>query len=373
MYICPDARDWLTLCFLPGVGCALMNRLVDGLGGAPAVLTAGDDVARLPGIGPAVTRLFTSTKALTEAREKAGRELQTVKDSSISLISRDCSLYPPSLAAIADPPVLLYAKGNLDCLKSRCVAVVGSRAATTYGQRMAQGFARGLASAGCTVVSGLAYGIDAQAHDGALAAGGKTIAVLGCGIDVVYPAAHRQLYERIHQQGTLISEYPLGSRPEGFRFPVRNRIISGLSAGVVVVEAAIKSGSLITARLALDQGREVFAVPGRIDSLRSAGCHRLVQQGAFLAHSVDDVLHELGFSGQLPATDEETRPGAEEPLSAEAEQLLQLLDVYPLGIDLLLNQSGLEASVLYDLLLDLELKGHIRQLPSQQYQLVRKV
>ncbi|NLB07392.1 MAG: DNA-protecting protein DprA, partial [Desulfobulbaceae bacterium] len=245
------------------------------------------------------------------------------------------------------------------------------RAASDYGRRVAALLAGDLAAQGLTVVSGAAYGIDAAAHRAALVAGGRTAAVLGCGVDVAYPRTHADLLREIADQGVLLSEYPLGTRPEGFRFPARNRIISGLVQGVVVVEATEKSGSLITARLALDQGREVFAVPGRIDSPKSTGAHRLIQQGARLVQTVQDILDELSWEGRLAAPVPAMAPDAPRARLAPGEQsLLDSLDTYPRDIDTLVRQTGLPVGEIHALLLQLELSGLVRQLPGKLYERV---
>jgi DNA processing protein len=266
----------------------------------------------------------------------------------------------------------LYVQGNCACLQKPAVAIIGSRAASSYGKRISAQLAHELARAGIVVVSGLAAGIDGHAHKGCLEDGGETVAVLGCGVDVVYPRVHAGLYRQVSGQGVLVSEYPLGTPPDGFRFPARNRIISGLSLGVIVVEATRKSGSLITARLALDQGREVFAVPGRIDSKKSEGTHWLIQQGAHLVQTVRDVLEELELAVSLHVVDPDPVAGTvSDDLSGQEKQLYSCIGVYPTDIDALSVQSGLSPGTLHDLLLRLELKGCIRQLPGQQYERVK--
>lgn len=303
------------------------------------------------------------------ARERARRELGLLAERNIALVCPDDSRYPALLRTIADPPALLYCKGDLECLARPAVAVVGSRAASTYGRRIAFELAGELARRGICVVSGMALGIDGEAHRGALAAGGSTIGVLGCGIDVVYPRRHGQLYREMEARGLLVSEYALGDRPEGFRFPERNRIISGLALGVVVVEAGIQSGSLITARLALEQGREVFAVPGRVDSAKSRGAHRLLQEGAKLVQGADDIFEELYLLQTAGGTaDQAAAAPSAAPESGDEQLLLSCLDVYPATIDELVRESGLRQADVFDLLLRLELKGMVRQLPGQQYE-----
>ncbi|HSL39406.1 MAG TPA: DNA-processing protein DprA, partial [Desulforhopalus sp.] len=246
-----------------------------------------------------------------------------------------------------------------------------SRAATTYGRRVAFSLARELATQGVTVTSGLALGIDSEAHAGAVAGGGNTVAVLGCGLDVVYPLANRQLYRKIAEAGALLSEYPLGTKPEGFRFPARNRIIAGLSSGVVVVEATRKSGSLITAQIALDYGREVFAVPGQVDSCKSEGTHWLLQQGARLVQGVDDILPEIGRipSGGLGGAAGQGRAVPSTGLDPAAVTLLELLETYPQGRDELIEKTAFSPARVSELLLFLEIEGLVEILPGN---LVRK-
>jgi DNA processing protein len=361
---------WLTLSFLPGLGCTRIHRLVDVFGTPAGVLAATPQSLRqVEGIGDKVSRVLADRAAVEAAGRQAELELRRLGDHKLVLLCPDDSRYPKLLRSIADPPALLYCKGDPVCLARPAVAIVGSRAATVYGKRISFELARELAGRGICVVSGMALGIDGQAHAGALAGGGATIGVLGCGADVVYPPQHGTLFEEVGRRGLLLTEYPLGSRPEAFRFPERNRIISGLSLGVVVVEASLKSGSLITAGLALEQGREVFAVPGRIDSAKSQGTHRLLQQGAKLVHGVDDILEELSLTGMLAEGTRDDLPGQPSAPMTEAEQQLwSCLEVYPLTVDQLVRQSSLDPAQVLSLLLDLELKGLVRKLPGQEYE-----
>ncbi len=361
------AADWLTLSFLPGLGCTLINRLVECLGSPGAVLAAKGELGMIDGVGPRLQALLRDSGQVSQARQRATLELKRIEQVKGKLLTPDT--FPPLLRAIADNPALLWCRGDDQWLHRPAVAVIGSRAASDYGRRSAAALAAGLAEAGYAVISGAAYGIDAAAHRGALNAGGGTIAVLGCGVDVVYPRTHAELYTDIIAGGLLLSEYPLGTTPEGFRFPARNRIISGLAQGVVVVEATEHSGSLITARLALDQGREVFAVPGRIDSPKSAGTHRLIQQGAHLVHTVADIHEHLSWSGSLRAMPVRPSPAAV-PITDLERQVLDSLDSYPRDIDTIVRQTGLCLVDLHGLLLQLELKGLVRQLPGQQFERV---
>ncbi|MEN8257267.1 MAG: DNA-processing protein DprA [Thermodesulfobacteriota bacterium] len=362
-----DLHDWLSLYLVPGLGNVLMARLLAVYGEPAAVLQASSkELRQVPGVGAKLAQAIS----LPERRVAADHELEKANRENITILAREDCRYPEFLRHIYNPPAVLYVKGDVELLSSVCVAMVGSRAATVYGTRIAGDMARRLATEGVTVVSGVALGIDAAAHTGALQ-GGKTIGVLGCGIDVVYPRHHQELYEQIAGNGALVSEAPFGAKPEAFRFPARNRIISGISQGVVVVEAAQRSGSLITARLALEQGREVFAIPGRIDSAKSCGAHRLLQEGATLVHTVDDIFQELGFgAGQeanLPREDEKRLGTA---LTLEEKKLYGWLDVYPQNIDELIQNSQMAPEKVAELLLLLELKGLIESLSGNQYQKV---
>jgi len=366
---------WLTLSFLPGLGCTRIHKLVEVFGSPAAVLAASPQSLRqVRGIGGSVSGLLVERAAVDGARRQADQELSRLAGLHLVLLCPDDPRYPDLLRAIADPPVLLYCRGDLSCLGRPTVAIVGSRAATAYGKRISHELARELSLRGISVVSGMALGIDGQAHGGALAGDGATIGVLGCGADIVYPPQHAKLFEEVAERGLLVTEYPLGARPEGYHFPERNRIISGLSLGVVVVEASLKSGSLITAGMALEQGREVFAVPGRIDSAKSRGPHRLLQQGAKLVQSVDDILEELNLTGLAAAGQPAVEGSAMTSARlTEPEQLLwHCLEVYPLSVDQLVRRSGCEPARVLSLLLDLELKGLVRQLPGQEYERIEQ-
>ncbi|MDT8334860.1 MAG: DNA-processing protein DprA, partial [Desulfurivibrionaceae bacterium] len=280
-------EEWLTLYLTPGLGSGGCRHLVDHFGSPAAVLQASpQDLQKVPG---RIGKKGCAAIGRRETRLAAKKELHRAAAAGIEIICRDSDDFPAWLLNIPDPPLLLYVKGRTAALNSPGIGIVGSRAASSYGLKMAADLARQLARQGLTVISGLALGIDAAAHRGALAADGKTVAVLGCGLDIIYPAQNRELFAAIPAHGAIVSEYPLGTKPDSFRFPARNRIISGLGLGVVVVEAAQRSGSLITAGHALDQGREVFAVPGRADSVKSTGTHRLLQAGAKLVLGINDI------------------------------------------------------------------------------------
>ena len=361
-------EEWLTLYLTPGLGVAGCKNLVDWFGSPGRALKASrKELAEVRGLREKGLGAIGQTKT----RQDAGEELRRAQQLGLNIICLDDREYPEWLHHIPNPPVILYIKGDASALAEPGISIVGSRAASSYGLRMAETLAGQLAGLGITVISGLALGIDTAAHQGALKGGGSTVAVLGCGLDLIYPPQNRALFEIIPNRGALVSEYPLGTQPDGFRFPARNRIISGLSRGVVVVEATLKSGSLITAELALEQGREVFAIPGRVDSLKSAGCHRLLQQGAKLVMSVTDILGEfvdLGSIRQAAAAPPPAPPLAE--LSDEERTLMAVLEIYPKHIDEIINTCLLTVDRVNELLLMLEIKGYCEVLPGQQYQLL---
>ena len=362
-------RDWLALSLTPGLGGAGCRLLVDHFGDPGRVLAAdAGELRRVVGLKKPVVGALLEGPRFTEADD----ELQRAEKAGVRVIAWDDADFPPLLRNIHNPPVLLYVKGQVGLLQGPCLGVVGARAATDYGTKMAKGLAGSLVKAGLVVVSGLALGVDSAAHRGTLAADGNTVAVLGCGVDVVYPASNRALYEQIAEQGALVSEYPLGTKPETFRFPARNRIISGLSLGVVVVEAARRSGSLITAHLALEQGREVFAVPGRADSFKSEGTHRLLQEGAKLVFSPDDILEELCLQhwpdADLGGRGLKVKEQAEVLDDPDEAAVFSFVDVYPQNIEELILKTGFSAQKTGEILLRLELKGAVAALSGQRYQ-----
>lgn len=296
--------------------------------------------------------------------EQPGRLILTLHD----------ALYPDLLREIPDPPPLLYLQGDAALLNSWQLAMVGSRNPTASGRQTAEDFARYLAGGGLTVTSGLATGIDAAAHKGALKAEGHTIAVVGTGLDRVYPAKHRDLAHQIASTGLLVSEFPLGTPPKAENFPRRNRIISGLSLGTVIVEAALRSGSLITARMAMEQGREVFAIPGSIHNPLARGCHQLIREGAKLVETADHIIEELGalagvqFSAEKPSspTTESALPETDLP-DGDYQILFEHLGFDPIHIDQLVVDSGLTADAVSSMLLLLELQGQVASMPGGRY------
>jgi len=369
-------QDWLTLHLAPGLGAASCRRLIDHFGGPGSVLQASAGaLAQVRGLRrEALAALHAISK--DDIASRAAAELEKISQYNIDLITWDDDRYPDLLRTIHNPPMVLYLKGSVAALHSPGVGMVGSRAATDYGKEIAYSFGRALAGRGYTIISGLALGIDAAAHKGAIAAGGRTIAVLGCGLDKEYPIENSKLYRDIPAAGALISEYPLGTSPDSFRFPARNRIISGLALGVVVVEASKRSGSLITAQHALEQGREVFAIPGRVDSVKSAGTHALLQQGAKLVHRIDDIIEELpatAAAGHMapPLADTQIMcVSTSAGLTGDEALLFSCLDVYPKNIDDIARVANLSPQKASELLLLLELKGVIKALPGKCYAIV---
>lgn len=357
---------WLSLAHTPGLGLVGANRLLAAYGDIEALFRAGLDDLSARGVRREIALALTRRTGLAPARQ----ELARIRRAGIHCLTRSDPAYPPLLQEISDPPLILYGQGDLAALRQPVLAVVGARSASVYGRKMAETLAGDLAATGITVISGGALGIDSAAHQGALAApAGRTVAVLGCGLDVIYPPQNKKLFAMIAATGMLLSEYPLGTKPEPFRFPARNRIISGIAVGTVVIEAARRSGSLITAEMALDQGREVFAVPGRADSSKSEGCHRLIQEGAKLVHRSADILAELALS-PLPAQSQ-ILPGPElaPPLAldGDAGAILAVLDEYPRDIEEIIATCRLPTQRVNAGLLELELLGRVETEPGPQY------
>jgi DNA processing protein len=350
----------LRLSLVEGVGPRLTQQLLERFGDEQSIFTASDDDLRsVPGIGPKTARAIDLARELDVAVE-----LQTCRKFGVTLVPRGGDGYPPSLEEIPDPPPLLYVKGAFDPRDGCAVAIVGSRHATEYGAKVAAELAGGLARAGVTVVSGLARGIDGVAHRAALDAGGRTIGVLGSGLGRIYPPEHADLGDEVARHGALVSELPVLTDPVAGTFPQRNRIISGISIGVVVVEAAFRSGALITARHANEQGRDVFAVPGRIDSRMSHGCHQLIRDGAKLVETVDDILEELGPLVQsAPQADgPPVRKPAELLLNATEKLVLGVVGEGPsIPIDEIIAKSGLATGQVLTTLSVLEMRRLVRR------------
>lgn len=358
---------WVALGMVPGVGAITYIKLLERFGSPEAVFRAPMKALReVDRVGPLLARAIRGFRDF----DGVERELARMEEMRIGLVILGQASYPPCLAAIPDPPPYLYVRGELKEEDNLAVAIVGSRSPSTYGLKTTFRIARDLARRGVTVVSGMARGIDSEAHKGALAGGGRTIAVLGSGVNVIYPPENRELCDRIVEQGAVISEYQLDAEPDGIHFPARNRIISGLSLGVTIGEAAPKSGSLITARLALEQGREIFAVPGSVDSIRSRGTHHLIRQGAHLVESAKDILDELGamlraWGRHVP--EEEVSKEPEIPLSPDETKLLEVLGEAPFHIDEVIQRGQLGPAATTAVLLQLELKGLVRQLAGKRF------
>ena len=354
---------WIGLKAVPDVGNVTFRRLLERFDSPRAALAAApEELSAVRGVTPAVAA------AVREGawQRFAGEECRRLSVSGARLLLFTSADYPKSLFQIPDPPPFLYLRGELRP-REVAVAVVGSRRGTSYGLLTTGRLAEGLARHGVAVVSGMARGVDTAAHKGALQVGGRTVGVLGCGIDKVYPPENRKLFDEMAERGALVSEFPLGTLPLAENFPRRNRIISGISQGVLVVEAAENSGSLITAQYALEHGRDVFAVPGNITYASCRGSNRLIKQGAKLVDCVEDILEELtGF--ERPGADTPSRtPPAGFALTPKEAAVYELLARSPLHIDDIISQTELTAGEVSSMLLHLELKGALVPLPGKHY------
>jgi DNA processing protein len=366
-----DVRGHVRLACVPGIGSRLRRLLLERFGTPQRVFAATPaEIASVGRIGP---KLAAAIPALADSAI-ADDVIALCRKRSVDILLEGRAGYPPLLSRIDDPPGLLFVRGAILPQDSLSVAIVGARHATAYGLKVAEQLGASLARAGYTVVSGLARGIDAAAHRGAMQAGGRTIAVLGSGVLNVYPPEHAELACEVIDSGALISELPPLTEPNVGTFPQRNRIVSGLSLGVVVVQAADRSGALITARLATEQGREVFAVPGAIDCRMSRGCHQLIRDGAKLVASVDDILEEFGplFETATTADGRVVNSAAELQLGDIEQQVLAACDALaggaskPVAIDDLVDSSGLAASQVLATIGVLEMRRLIRRLPGSQ-------
>ncbi|WP_374245484.1 DNA-processing protein DprA [Zoogloea sp.] len=350
---------WLRLTLTPGVSPGSQRQLLAAFG-LPEHLYAAGHSALAAVVGAAVARTVLEHDA-TAAVDAA---LAWCDEPGNLILTLGDTLYPPGLLEIPDPPVLLYVKGDPALLSRESIAVVGARSATPQGEANAEAFATELSRGGLGIVSGLALGIDAAAHRGGLAGPGGTVAVIGTGADRIYPARNADLARRIAEAGAIVSEYPLGTPPVAHNFPRRNRLIAGLAKGVLVVEAALKSGSLITARLATDCGREVFAIPGSIHSPVARGCHRLIRDGAKLVESAQDILEELRLDAcRTPV------PAAPAPADDAGDaSIITHLGHDPVDMDTLVQRTSLTPEALYAILLTLELEGRVSRLPGGRFQ-----
>jgi DNA processing protein len=359
-----DVRYWVGFNIVPGIGPARFQALLDQFGDLEAAWKApAHDLGRT-----GLDRRSIENLLETRNRISLDDEMAKIERAGVQVLTWQDDAYPPQLRHIHSPPPVLYVKGALRPEDEWAVAMVGTRRATVYGKEATRTLASDLAHNGVTIVSGLARGIDAQAHRSALEAGGRTIAVLGSGVDIVYPPEHKNLAQAIVERGALVTEYALGTPPEGSNFPPRNRIISGLSLGVIIVEAGARSGALITADFAGEQGREVFAVPGNVFQKGSQGTNKLIQQGAKLVLSVGDVLEELN----LTMINQQAEVRAVIPENETESLLLKHISSEPIHVDEIGRQSGLSIVQVTSTLALMELKGMVRQVGGMNYVLARE-
>ncbi|MDH5562795.1 MAG: DNA-processing protein DprA [Nitrospirota bacterium] len=367
-------QGWLELRAVKGLGPITYTRLINRFGSPDAIRRANLSALVATGdLSPALAASLQQPLPETTAKQ-IQREIEAVEAGLFSILTLTDTQYPARLKTIADPPPILSYTGELLERDQQALAIVGARKGSHTGRAFTRQLSGDLAALGFTIISGLARGIDADAHEGALAAGGRTFAVLGCGIDQTYPREHLKLRQRIEQQGAVLSEFPMGTSPESYHFPQRNRIISGISLGVIVTEASLKSGSLITARLALEHNREVFAVPGNVTNPLSHGPHRLIQQGAKLVEKPWDIVEEI-----LPMLEPSFRDHLEIPqhvgegqpspiaLGQEERSVFDRIPLEPVSLDELIAQGPYSSSEVMSLLLSLEIKGLIKQVPGLQY------
>jgi len=371
------SADWLRLALTPGIGARRGKSLLARFRTPGAILEASlDKLSEVENIGRGVA------KKIVEGRQRVdlGRQIKLIEKNKVTLIPLDSEFYPASLKSIIDPPLLLFVKGEILPQDFFSIAMVGTRRASLYGRIMSENLSRELAEKGFTVVSGGARGIDTFSHQSALKANGRTLAVLGCGLDIVYPPENKKLFGEIEGKGAVISEFPLITRPDKGNFPARNRIISGLSLGVVVIEAPHKSGALITVTHANEQGREVFSVPGRADSFVSKGTNQLLREGAKLVESADDIIEELEpilINKLKEFKAGQTQPealGVKESLSLESglddkseNRLYGLITRQAVTLDELIGKANMDVSRVSGILLNLQVRKLIRQLPGKQF------
>ena len=359
-----ESRALIALSLIPGIGPGKIRLLIAAFGSAQAVFHASPKrLDGIPGIGPSTRRAVSTFDGQADVIQ----QLEWAERAAATLIPYWDQRFPALLERIYDPPVFLWVRGTLELAAQPTLAVVGTRKPSAYGERVTADFVEALTEHGFVIISGLAYGIDAKAHRAALDAGAQTIAVLGSGIDRIYPSKHSSLGRDIVKQGALVSEFPLQAKPDAVNFPRRNRIISGLSLGTLVVEAFEKGGALITARLAIEHNREVFAVPGSIYSSTSFGCHQLIQSGqAKLVYSAEDILEELGLlAAQNLHADTAVDKG--QALTGIERKLYEVLTDIPMSIDSICVKTDLDVSSALVYLLSLEFKGLVFQLAGKQF------
>lgn len=360
-----DIEFWLLLSCLEGVKNLTKIELITALGNAKKVFDIDKEVLFKAGFSKQNYNRYYGE----ELKQEVNNIIKRCHEENIKILNITDDEYPEMLKYIYDPPIVLYVSGSIP--KSNCIAIVGSRKASGYGIETATKMAFNLSLSDITIVSGMARGIDTAAHSGALEAGGKTVAVLGCGLDIVYPPENRRLMKRIEESGAVISEYPPGSPPSTMHFPSRNRVISGMSLGTLVVEAGMKSGSLITANCALEQGREVFAVPGNINNFNSMGTNRLIKDGAKIILNTDDIIDELSF-GIAPVKNKKSgkRKNLRMALSQKEKEIVSILKIEDLYDEELSEKTSLEFAELFETLLDLELKGIVKKSISGKFMLL---
>ena len=366
MTITQDQKQaWLALYMIPGLGNVVLRRLFEKFLDIKAIFEANFfDLMGVEGLRKGIARKILDREYLNRAE----KEILMAERAGVKILTYQDPAYPLLLRELHNPPMVLFVKGREIPLEQTFVGLVGSRNPTHYGLKTAERISMALAKKGAGVVSGLALGIDASAHSGCLRGGGFTIGVLGTGIDVVYPKSNRKLFDQMVQEGAVLSEFPFGTAPEPRNFPIRNRVISGLTRGVAVIEATRKSGSLITAALALEQNREIFAVPGSIDSFKSSGTHWLIKQGAKLIESADDILEELWFLKQTSEIQQEREPLlAKGKMNSVERTVYDIIGNYPIHIDQIARTSAMNAGQVATILLKMELSGAIRQLPGKMY------
>lgn len=349
--------NWLRLTLIPGIGGETQRRLLRAFGNPDCIFQTSRSSLRTV-ISHRLSDLLLDTDISTGIETA----LDWARHSGHALITLGDPEYPPALLEISDPPSVIYVRGRVELLSRPILAIVGSRNPTPQGLQNAECFGSALAQAGLVIASGLALGIDTGAHRGALAAGGDTVAFVGTGIDRIYPASNQALAHKISELGCIVSDFPLGTPALASNFPRRNRLISGIARGTLVIEAAIESGSLITARLAADQGRDVFAIPGSIHSPQSRGCHKLIKQGAKLVETVQDVLDELSWGASSDTAATADSIGIQ--VNVVLDSILEHIGFDPCSLDSLAERSGLSIDVLLARILQLEIQGHLATLPG---------
>ncbi len=357
-------EKWIALSLIPGVGHVKFRNLINHFGSPDRVFDASlDELLMVEGVDRGIAN------AIVQHNIDVDKELKLIKENNVKIITIQDDEYPLNLKFTFDPPVILYVKGTLINEDNVSIAIVGSRRATSYGKMVAEKLGSELAQNGITVVSGLARGVDTFAHKGALLKDGRTIAVLGSGLSVVYPPENKGLAEKIAQKGAILSEFSMTTKPERGNFPIRNRLISGLTLGTVVVEAAQESGALITAGYALEQGREIFAVPNNIFNKYSKGTHKLIKQGAKLTEDVNDIIEEIESFRQAWKNPKKSfeKPEEHSKLSVDECQVYKSISYEPLYIDQIAEKNNLKINILSSVLVGLEMKGKIKQLSGKRF------